>query len=496
MIATNRPLVVARTSALLRPNARRVVAGLFVPGYEDLIHGQSRLNPVIGRILELDHADARSALTAVMERFGDRHRDLPAILADHFSQIAHRLSGEDLAASTQLLIGAYLTSEYALEAAALFNPSIVEHPDQTGVPEGKLRVVLSLRAVGEGHRSSIEFRTGVIDRDGTLRIDETSDQVMSGRRTDDALYERRVFADQLAALDNDAEDADFVLSALPDRFTSGALDETVRLLRTHSVTRRTAERTEQHLRWIAECNYRTSFPPGSRLDERALLPASPVERSGMEDARFVRFTDDDGTVTYHATYTAYDGSQVRPQLISTADFRTFQVSQLTGAGASNKGLALFPRPIKGRRMALSRWDRESTSLASSPDGFRWDQVASIAIPQQSWELIQIGNCGSPIETEEGWLVLTHGVGPMRSYAIGAMLLDLADPAVVRGQLVRPLIEATEAERDGYVPNVVYTCGAIIHAGRLVVPYGSADSAVGVAVVDLGRLIGTLLGSTA
>src|SRR6185369_12229432 len=190
MIATNRPLVVARTSALLRPNARRVVAGLFVPGYEDLIHGQSRLNPVIGRILELDHADARSALTAVMERFGDRHRDLPAILADHFSQIAHRLSGEDLAASTQLLIGAYLTSEYALEAAALFNPSIVEHPDQTGVPEGKLGVVLSLRAVGEGHRSSIEFRTGVIDRDGTLRIDETSDQVMSGRRTDDALYER------------------------------------------------------------------------------------------------------------------------------------------------------------------------------------------------------------------------------------------------------------------------------------------------------------------
>jgi predicted GH43/DUF377 family glycosyl hydrolase len=217
------------------------------------------------------------------------------------------------------------------------------------------------------------------------------------------------------------------------------------------------------------------------------MPTAPTERKGMEDARFVRFTDDDGAVTYYATYTAYDGSQVQPQLLTTHDFTTFRSAPLTGPAAANKGMALFPRRIHGRYVALSRWDRENNAIATSPDGHAWSDPVTVQAPRYPWELIQIGNCGSPVETPDGWLVLTHGVGPMRSYAIGAVLLDLDDPSRLVGQLAEPLLVPTESERDGYVPNVVYTCGALVHGDRLIVPYGCADSSIGVAVVDLPAL---------
>jgi Predicted glycosylase len=485
-------LIVSHTPGMLRPDPRRVVTRLFVPGDEQLIHGQSRVNPVLERIMELDATAAGAALDKTLALFEDRHSDLRPVLQEHFELVAHRLGATvELPKAVRLLIGAYFTHEYSLEAAALFNPSIVEHPDQRGLAAGELRVVLSLRAVGEGHRSAIEFRTGVVGVDGQLRLDQPAGHITAGRRVD-SRYDRDQFHRALSELGDDAEDAVFVIDSLPDRFTSVELEDLLATFHGRRLTRHTADRTIAHLRWIAACNYEVTYPADSVLDQRVLMPRAPSESNGMEDARFVRFVDDLGMIIYHATYTAYDGHRVTPQLLSTNDFRTFSAAQLTGVAATNKGMALFPRPVRGRHLALSRWDRENISVASSMDGYAWDQPITIATPRRAWELIQIGNCGSPVETPEGWLVLTHGVGPMRRYSIGAMLLDIDDPTRVRGQLAEPLIEPTQEERDGYVPNVAYTCGALVHGDRLVVPYGSADSSIGVAVVDLPRLLSTMV----
>ena len=485
-------LILSRTPGVLRPDQRRVVARLFIPGDEELIHGQSRVNPVIERIIALDETEACVALDKALALFEDRHDDLPSILQEHFDVVAHRLDTTvDPPKAVRLLIGAYFTQEYSLESAALFNPSIVAHPDQRGMAAGELRVVLSLRAVGEGHRSAIEFRTGIVGPSGQLQLDQPRGHITTGRPAEPN-YDRRQFYRVLDELGEDADDAALVVDSLPDRFTPVELEDSLSTLHGRRLSRHTADRTIGHLRSIAAGNYEVVYPGHSALDQRVLFPRAPSESNGMEDARFVRFTDDDGAVTYHATYTAYDGQRVTPQLLSTKDFCRFGVAQLTGVAATNKGMALFPRPVGGRRLALSRWDRENISVASSIDGYVWDKPIVVAAPRRAWELTQLGNCGSPIETPEGWLVLTHGVGPMRRYAIGAMLLDIDDPSRVRGQLAEPLIEPGQTERDGYVPNVAYTCGALVHRDRLVVPYGSADSAVGVAVIDLPRLLSVLL----
>jgi predicted GH43/DUF377 family glycosyl hydrolase len=486
--------VVSRVASVLRPDPHRVITQLFVPGHEQLIHGQSRVDPVTARILDLDPQTVDETLATTLALFGDRHRDLPATLNEHFDLVAHRLgTPAALSTSARLLIGAYFTHEYALEAAAVTNPSIVAHPDQAGVPVDQLRVLLSLRAIGEGHRSSIEFRTGLITADGQLHIDEPGRYVTTGRRCE-SRYDRQRFHRALRNL-GDGEDALYIVDSLPDPFTDGDLDQVLTALQSQRVTRPTAERTTEHARQITANNYEVAFTADTPLSERALLPRAPTESQGMEDLRLTRFIDDDETITYHGTYTAYDGQHVTPQLLTTTDFQSFQVAQLTGPAAVNKGMALFPRPVHGRRLALSRWDRENISIAASSDGYRWEQATTIAMPRHEWEIIQIGNCGSPIETADGWLVLTHGVGPMRRYAIGAMLLDIDDPTRVRGRLSRPLIGPSDTERDGYVPNVTYTCGAIAHHDRLVMPYGSADSAVGVATIDLPRLLHMLQDST-
>jgi predicted GH43/DUF377 family glycosyl hydrolase len=480
----------SHTPSLVRPDPRRVVARLFVPGQELLVSGQARIDPVIERILALDDATAESTLAATLRLFADRHRDLPGLLKRNFDLIAHRFGAADHPSPTmQLLVGAYFTHEFAVEAAALFNPSIVEHPDQSGVAAGELRVVLSLRAVGEGHLSSIEFRSGLIRADGTLRVDDPG-RYACVARPQPARYTRALFRRVLQELDERGENPAFVLDSLPDPFTPDELDAALATLHGQLVTRSAADQTIDHLRWIASCNYEVAFGAESALGERVLMPSGPTESHGMEDARFVRFTDGGDTV-YYATYTAFDGAEVTPQLLETRDFRSFRVRQLSGPAAANKGMALFPRRVNGRLLAISRWDREATSIAVSVDGYTWDRPVTVATPGQPWELIQIGNCGSPIETSAGWLVLTHGVGPMRRYAIGAMLLDIDDPTQVLGQLSEPLLVPDESERDGYVPNVVYTCGAIIHRGCLVVPYGSADSSIGVATFDVADLLDAL-----
>ena len=484
-------LVVSRTSGVLRPDPRRVVARLFVPGHEHLTYGHSRATPVLERILALDHDLVAITLDATMDKFSARYDDLPALLAEHFASVAHRVgASSDLPEATRLLVGAYFTHEYSIEAAALFNPSIVLHPDQRGLVPGEARVVLSLRAVGEGHLSSIEFRTGVAGPDGQVRIDESPNHLAVGRPCE-TTFDRRLFQRALSELGDAGEDAAYILDTLPDPFTAAELDHALGTLYDQLLTRRTADRTIEHLRWVASCNYRTRFAEDSQLSQRVLMPVAPTESHGMEDARFVRFTDDDGTVTYYATYTAFDGAHIAPQLLKTSDFSTFRISQLAGTAAADKGMALFPRRINGRYVALSRWDRENNAITTSADAHVWDEPMTIQTPTQPWELIQLGNCGSPIETPEGWLVLTHGVGPMRSYAIGALLLDLEEPFRLVAQLTDPLLSPTESEREGYVPNVAYSCGALAHGERLIVPYGCADTSVGIAVIDLPRLLGQL-----
>lgn len=480
-------------SEVLRPDPRRVVARLFIPGHEHFADGQSRATPVLERILALDQEVVATTLAAIMDRFAARYDDLGAVLAENFAAVAHRVGASgDLPEATRLLVGAYFTHEYSVEAAALFNPSIVLHPDQRGLAPGEARVVLSLRAVGEGHFSSIEFRTGVAGPDGKVRIDESPNRLAVGRPSE-ATFDRRLFQRALTELGGAGEDAAYILDTLPDPFTAGELDHALGALYDQLLTRRTADRTIEHLRWVASCNYQVCFAEDSLLSQRVLMPVAPTESHGMEDARFVRFTDDDGTVTYYATYTAYDGAHVAPQMLKTSDFSTFRISQLAGPAAANKGMALFPRLIDGRYVALSRWDRQNLSITTSADGHVWDEPTTVQMPGQPWELIQLGNCGSPIETPEGWLVLTHGVGPMRSYAIGALLLDLEDPSRLIGQLADPLLTPTEAEREGYVPNVVYSCGALAHGPRLILPYGCADTSVGIAVIDLPELLAQIAG---
>ncbi len=396
-----------------------------------------------------------------------------------------------LSTTRRQLMGAYFTQEYAVEAAAVCNPSIVPHPDQTGLGHGETRFVMSLRAIGEGHRSSIEFRTGVVDATAAVRFDHPGTHLFSGHLRPPR-YHREPFHQLLRSVDDDSVSAAFVLGSLPDPFSGAELEHALGSLHEQLLTRPDALHTIERIRFIAASNYEVTFPTSSSIAQRVLSPIAPAESHGMEDARFVRFVDDDGSVTFYATYTAYDGMHVAPQLLKTSDFRSFASTQLTGRAASNKGLALFPRRIDGRYAALSRWDRETNALVLSDDPQLWEHPVSLHRPCEPWNLVQLGNCGSPIETSAGWLVLTHGVGPMRRYAIGVDLLDLDDPARVIGTLRTPLLLPAGDERDGYVPNVVYSCGAMVHGDHLVIPYGMGDANIGVATVRLDQLLGELL----
>jgi predicted GH43/DUF377 family glycosyl hydrolase len=482
--------LLARTQHWLRPDASRTLCRLFVPGQESLIRGGSRAMAVIDRLLDLSEQETEITLARTLARFSGRHRDLAKTIEQNFELVGHRLqAGRRIGRSRRQLIGAYFTQEYAVEAAALFNPSMVAHPDQQGCLPGEVRFVMSLRAVGEGHLSSIEFRTGTIGAGSEIRLDPPGRFLDPGSRRP-VSYDRDLFASKLADLGHADENARFLRNCLPSQFTAADLDAALAELSRQRVTRDDSAVLADRARWIAASGYTVEFDKGTELSERVLWPAGPAESHGMEDARFVRFNDGEGPV-YYATYTAFDGSQVAPQLLETSDFRTFTVSQLSGPSARNKGMALFPRRIAGRYAALSRWDRESNAIGYSDDSHRWSEAVTVQAPDRPWELIQLGNCGSPIETPAGWLVLTHGVGPMREYAIGAILLDLDEPERLIGALSEPLLIADDSEREGYVPNVVYSCGSMLHGETVVLPYGCGDSSVRIATVNLSRLLGQL-----
>jgi len=485
------PTLASRSPIRIAADRSRVVTRLFVPGQEGFDQQESRSSTVLRRVLALPDDEVQRSYDDVVARFDSRHHNLTDTFLRHADELSDRLDPDrQLSPTRRLLLGATFTSEYAVEGAALCNPSMVMHPDQTGISRGDLRFVMSVRAIGDGHSSSIGFRTGTITGSGDVDLDPTPTFATKGRR-DGAMFEAEVFKAELRRLRGGGDDADYVLGHLGPRFSEAEMEVRLGILEDHVATRKQAKRTAGLMRRIAERSYSVRFEDGTPLSEQVLMPSMSAESRGMEDARFVRFVEDDGSVTYYASYTAYNGADIGLQLLETNDFAHFTSSPMVGAAAANKGLALFPRRIGGRFAALSRSDRESNTVAYSDTPRRWEDGLACQAPMTSWEVVQLGNCGSPIETEAGWLVLTHGVGPMRTYNIGAILLELEDPTRVIGRLREPLLSPAHDEQDGYVPNVVYSCGALLHAGTLVIPYGIGDSAIGVATVPLDQLLASL-----
>ena len=474
---------------LLRGDSGRTILRFFVPGHEDVGPGDSRAGPVIERLLALTDAQVDGALADVEARFGDRHPSFNDTLDLNADLIAHRLAPEVvLKPARRRLLGAIFTHEYATEGAALCNPSVVLHPVQP--TDGRVSLVMSVRGIGEGHRSSIGFRTGTVDPSGAVVIDPPGPMSLTAPALP-GVHLRAVLHQMLTDLGDDHENAAYVIDALPEQFDDVLLAERIDVLSVDTTTRRNTAMTVANLRQIASSSYRVEFPAAAELSERVLWPQSPAEAQGMEDARFVEITDG-SEQRYCATYTAFDGVNVAQHLLTTDDFVSFTVSPMAGAAAVGKGLALFPRKVGGRFVALSRADRETNSITFSDDMRCWNSSEVIQLPAQPWEILQLGNCGSPIETEWGWLVLTHGVGPMRTYCIGAILLDLADPRRVIATLEQPLLVPGKERRAGYVPNVVYSCGAVAIGDRLVLPYGVGDQTIAMATASIARLVRSMV----
>lgn len=488
------PLVqVRKTSTRLLPNPKRVLARRFMPGGGSEVDGKNRINRIIDRVLALPEAEVIEQLDMLRARFFQRHRDLRSEFERNFASVAPRVDYPgNLTSERLLLIGAYFTHEYSIEAAALSNPSIVVAPDQAGLAAGATRFVMSLRSIGEGHISSIEFRSGVVDATGDVVLDPCSRFVGTAQHKP-PIYDKELFCHKLTELEAYGDSAAAVLEPLPSRFTIQELEAAIERANNSDATHAEGGRMTRTLHWLASSNYESTFLADTELSERVLFPAGPTESGGMEDARFVRFARSDGSNTYFATYTAYDGFQIMPQLIETEDFVKFRMATLNGPCAKNKGIALFPRKVNGQYLALGRLDNENNFLLKADNVRFWYESQLLQSPSAPWEFTQIGNCGSPIETKEGWLVITHGVGAMRQYALGAILLDLDDPAKVIGHLTEPLLEVSEDEREGYVPNVVYSCGSMVAGEYLVLPYGFSDLGLRVATLPVSDLIAKLRG---
>ena len=424
-----------RQALYLRPDPARVLVRAFKPATEprDLNPtDKTRANHIVDRVLALDAETAASLLIEVLDNFDGRHRNLLHKFEDRAAEMEDAFASHPTFTRIQRqLVGAYFLHEYSFEAAALFNPSIVSHPDQSEAPPGGRRFILSLRAVGEGHVSSLTFRSGTISADGSLSVDPTA---------------------RLASL-----------PATTSR-TLGPDGESVEL----------------------------TFKPDGHISERVIFPVTDAQSNGIEDARFVEF-DADGRKTFYATYTAYSGKAIRSELLQTDDFLNFRMSPLRGAAARNKGMGLFPRKIDGKYAMIARQDNENLYLIASDDLYSWEGGVAILRPKFPWEFVQIGNCGSPVELDEGWLLLTHGVGPVRKYAIGAVLLDKADPSKVLARSREPLVRPEPSEREGYVPNVVYTCGAMRHKDQIILPYAVSDTFSNFATIKISALMQAMEG---
>ena len=449
-----------------KPDNSRVITKFFTPG------NNNRVYNIVSRVLTLSEDKLGSVLDETIKRFNSRHRDVKRIFKDNFDKINIEGDLSMLSLEQKLLIGAYFTMEYAIESAALFNPSIVPDPDQNDIEEGKCKVIISFRAVGEGHISSIVFRRGIIDALGILNVETKSAMVEKARIVPNHTYHKSAFISKLKEIES-YDLVKEIFDNLLDDFTYTELLESIERFSKKKEKKKRKKisgkvpryiQTIEVLEWLAESTYNIEFKKGLDVSGRVLFPMSANDSKGLEDARFVLFTDTDGSKRYYATYTAYNGTTILPQLIETEDFAQFSITTLNGKGSQNKGMALFPEKINGKFAMISRNDNENMFIMFSDDIHYWEEPILLKEPELYWEFFQIGNSGSPLKTDKGWLLLTHGVGPVRTYYIGAVLLDLKNPKKVIAMLEKPLIVPDESERDGYVPNVVYSCGAIIHMG--------------------------------
>jgi len=477
-------LNVVRKANKIVGDSSRVITRLHLPD------DRYRISKIIKRIMNLSDTAAKNLNIQIMKDFSGRHENIGSIFKRHLNEIKKFLPQNAVLTDTQMdLIGAYFTKEYAIESAALFNPSIVPHPDQSNLDKGSLRFVMSLRATGEGHISSIVFRSGVLDGSNTFFFDPISDFVETPNLQLDLLYDRDVFQRKLNEMDVCNEINAYILNQMDNNFTYNNLSNKIEnLFEKPQFPEVIQNRTFEIMRWLADSNYEVAFHSDHLISERVIFPVSKNESRGIEDARFVQFINDNGEVIYYATYTAYNGITILPQLIETKDFIKFNVLTLNGKAVQNKGMALFPRKINGHFVMLSRQDGENNHIMFSNNVHFWQKSQIIQEPEFPWEFIQIGNCGSPLETDKGWLVLTHGVGPMRQYCIGVLLLDLNNPSKIIARLNNPLLVPHEKEREGYVPNVVYSCGSIIHNNELVIPYAMSDINSGIATVSVNELL--------
>ncbi len=484
---------VNRKAVRFNSDPKRVIARFFFPGPE------TRVQAIIQKVVGMPEEAARLTLNQCLRDFSFRHRNISRIYQKHFERVREIMNGRNgdlnlLSTYKKLLIGAYFTSEYSIESAAFFNPCMVEDPDQSGLQEGQKRIIMSFRATGEGHISSIVFRGGVLDTQNNMELISTGRLVDEAEAVRNYIYNKDVFSQKLSEMRANHGVVDHVMGKLRQEFDYNellrAIEETNREMNPDEAERKVL----QIISWLGDSHYEISFSLDTGISDRVIFPIAAAESNGIEDARFIRFTDDDGLERYYATYTAYNGHTILPKLVETKDFYTFKIMPIHGENAQNKGMALFPRKINGQYAMLSRLDGINNFIMLSDKINLWNTAKMIQQPKFPWEFIQVGNCGSPIETEYGWLVITHGVGTMRRYVLGAMLLDLDDPTKVIGQLSEPLISPNEEEREGYVPNVIYSCGSMINNDELVIPYAMSDTSSTYATVSLKELLTNLVPS--
>lgn len=484
------PIQVLRKNVLFKPDESRVIARF-------LYTTDERSKDLIRKIMAISERKQQEMLTNVLRDFSKRHRSITRIFNKHFDRLLHVLKemniASDLLTSVQkALIGAYFTMEYSIEAAAFFNPSMIEGPDQSELAAEEKRIIISFRATGEGHISSVVFRSGIIDHNNDIVVDTPGKMLESPEHTKNHIYHKKSFRRKLNEMRNRASVAyDVMMEKLTDSFTYEELKRYVKETREHIHQDPESLILLNEVMWLASSHYEMDFSTDTHIAERVIFPIADTEIKGIEDARFVRFSEDDGEIIYYATYTAYDGISILPKLLYTKNFYHFEVIPLHGEVAQNKGMALFPRKINGMYVMLCRIDGINNYIAYSRNITVWREAILLQTPRYAWELVQMGNCGSPIETEDGWLVITHGVGPVREYVLGVSLLNLNDPSKVIGRLPYPLIMPNEKEREGYVPNVVYSCGSMIHNEDLIIPYAMSDYASTYATVNLKALLTAL-----
>jgi beta-1,2-mannobiose phosphorylase / 1,2-beta-oligomannan phosphorylase len=466
-----------------------------------LYTSDERSKDILGKVLAMSEEEVNITLSQVLRGYSRRHRNISVIFEKHFNKLNHlfqdlKIIPGKIDQSRKVLIGSYFTMEYSIESAAFFNPSIVEDPDQSELRPGEKRVILSFRATGEGHISSLVFRDGVIDKDNNIIFEPVGKMLAEADIIKRHIYNKKTFTKKLNEMqhpDNIISPA-LVMDKLNDTFTYGELKKCVEETRQTISSSATNELYFNQIIWLASSHYEIKFSLDSAISERVIFPISETEKKGIEDARFVSFIEDNGELVYYATYTAYDGITILPKLLETKNFYEFKARPIHGEIAKNKGMALFPRKINGKYAMLCRIDGVNNYIAFSDKINIWREAKLIQKPEYSWEFVQIGNCGSPIETKDGWLVITHGVGPMREYVLGASLFDLDHPEIETGRLKTPLMVPNDKEREGYVPNVIYSCGSIVHNNDLILPYAMSDYASTYATINLEELLRELKNS--